>query len=863
MNGEGIIIEGKAYAWTDRIDATVLALTHVRRIIARMIDVGSLLLTLAILGLFFLHALEDGLEAWLAKDYWLDPSTQGFFASLFLVCACFVFFRFKSRTIDHVRMPKWNASEPPSITDVSKAKKINIATFFSKGATHAIEQAHGLASRYGHAHVDPLHLFLGAVSDAEVGVIFGRLNIQFAEVKDALTRKLQTREVGGHTEFSDAGERVLLIAFSSALLQRRPHVSAVEIFFAAYTADAFLKELFYDKQVKEDQVENVVAWVRITERLRERYDVYRHSASHKPTGAMNRAMTSVETKFLDSVSEDLTTAAVEGRLPMLIGREHELDAVFRAIEGGRQSVVLVGPDGVGKSAIIAGVAERMVEERVPDILKDKRLVAISIPFLTSGGNEAAVQERLLQALSEIVRAKNIVLVFSNIDQLTGGAADLLADFLGRGTTFAIATTSARAYAERLEQSGLGQAFEKINVSEPETREAIHVVESKVGEIEYEKKVIFSYDAVEKSVLLSDRYMHELFLPQKAVEVCEEAALAVAKARGEHTMVVGEDIAKIVADKTGVPLTSVSQSETDVLLHLEERMKGRLIGQEEAVSAVAAALRRGRAGLRSQNRPMANFLFLGPTGVGKTELAKTVASVFFGDEEAMLRFDMSEYQDKSSIHRLIGVPVSHEGGLMTEAVRKTPFAIILLDEIEKAHPDILNVFLQVFDDGRLTDAQGRTVDFTNAVIVATSNAGAQFIQDAVIQNRPLAEIKTRLLEQELRGIYRPELLNRFDAVIVFKPLTLEDVSKIAALMIQQTAKRLDAKGIHFRAEPEAVQELAQAGFDPKFGARPLRRVVQDRVDNAIATALLEGKVQRRDTILLKAGGAIEIEKAPAL
>ena len=230
---------------------------------------------------------------------------------------------------------------------------------------------------------------------------------------------------------------------------------------------------------------------------------------------------------------------------------------------------------------------------------------------------------------------------------------------------------------------------------------------------------------------------------------------------------------------------------------------------------------------------------------------------------MLRFDMSEYQDKSSIHRLIGVPGSHEGGLMTEAVRKTPFAIILLDEFEKAHPDILNVFLQVFDDGRLTDAQGRTVDFTNAVIVATSNAGAQFIQDAVIQNRPLAEIKTRLLEQELRGIYRPELLNRFDAVIVFKPLTLEDVSKIAALMIQQTAKRLDAKGIHFRAEPEAVQELAQAGFDPKFGARPLRRVVQDRVDNAIATALLEGKVQRRDTILLKAGGAIEIEKAPAL
>ena len=364
-------------------------------------------------------------------------------------------------------------------------------------------------------------------------------------------------------------------------------------------------------------------------------------------------------------------------------------------------------------------------------------------------------------------------------------------------------------------------------------------------------------------MLTDRYMHETYLPKKAIEIAREAALYVFKTKGKDALVTAEDVSTIVAGKTGIPTTSVASDETEKLLTLESRMHGRVIGQDEAVSAVSAALRRARTELRSQARPIATFLFLGPTGVGKTELAKTVAETYFGSEDMMIRLDMSEYQDSSSIHRMIGVPGSGQGGLLTEAVRKNPFSIVLLDELEKASPDILNIFLQVFDDGRLTDATGRTIDFTNSIIIATSNAGTQYIQDAFSQGEDSSTVKTHLLEEELRGIYRPEFLNRFDGVIVFKPLVEADVLSITELFMAQVAKRLEPKGIGFRAEPEAIALLAQKGFDPKFGARPLRRLVQEEVDNAIATALLEGKVKRRDTIVLEPGGGIRIEEAPTL
>jgi ATP-dependent Clp protease ATP-binding subunit ClpC len=446
--------------------------------------------------------------------------------------------------------------------------------------------------------------------------------------------------------------------------------------------------------------------------------------------------------------------------------------------------------------------------------------------------------------------------------MTDELSTVLVDFLSRGSTFAIAATTPQGYTAAIERSILGRVFEKVRVDEPGVDEAIHVLESKILGIEFEHPVSFTYMAIEAIVQLSDRFMHESYLPKKAIEVAKEVAVMVFKERGTDALITKEDVGRLISEKTGVPSSHVGEEEKDTLLHLEERMHGRVVGQEEAVTAVAAALRRARTQLRSENRPIAAFLFLGPTGVGKTELAKTVAESYFGSENSMIRLDMSEYQQPESLSRLIGRPGTSEGGLLSEAVRQQPFALVLLDEFEKANPGILNVFLQVFDDGRLTDSAGRTIDFTNTILIATSNAGTQYIQDAVKQNVPDDQIKTHVLEEELKGVYRPELLNRFDGIIVFKPLTQDELMEITKRMIARVVERLETKGIHFRASDDVIEDLAHKGYNPIFGARPLRRLVQEEVDNAIANALLKDDVKRRDTIVLELGG-IRIEKAVSL
>ncbi len=858
---------GKTYVWSAVLDEAIVMDRSAHEKAMQVLFILSVVKTCVFAAVAILLLLITDPTRVLTSAFWMKPSWTLVFVWGTGLALLFVWYHKRLVAHREVKMPV--GEEVGKVEEVDAVNEaINIETFFSPDAKKAVEAAFELANSYGHATVEPIHLFVGALDDVNVHVVFNRLGLTVDVLKDPLTRRLSTRPLSKPTQFSLDAERVLLEGFRGALREKQEHVTALAVFAASYQADPFLQELLLDNHVDENQFWNMVAWLGIHEKMRERYERFKKAALYKPTGAMNRSMTSVVTPMLDALSEDLTTAAVSGRLPMLIERESEIEELFRVIEGGRQSVILVGSEGVGKTSIVAGVAELMVEECVPTILQDKRLVRLSIPHLVSGASEAEAQERLLLVLSEVAKSRNIILAITDIDQLVSqnGANDLastLVDFLSRSGTFAIATTTPQAYSEVVERSVLGREFQKVDVLEPDHKAAIHILESKIGGMEYEHHVVFSYEAVEKAVTLTDRYMHETYLPKKAIEIARETALQVAKTRGKDALVTGEDVSLIVAGKTGIPTTSVQSDETEKLLALESRMHGRVIGQDEAVSAVSAALRRARTELRSQARPIATFLFLGPTGVGKTELAKTVAQTYFGSEDLMIRLDMSEYQDPSSIHRMIGVPGSGQGGLLTEAVRKNPFSIVLLDELEKANADILNLFLQVFDDGRLTDAAGRTVDFTNTIIIATSNAGTQYIQDAVGRGEDLASVKTQLLEEALRGIYRPEFLNRFDGVIVFKPLAREDVLSITELFMAQVAKRLEPKGIGFRAAPEAIAELAQKGFDPKFGARPLRRLVQEEVDNAIANALLEGKVKRRDTIVLEAGGGIRIEEAAAL
>jgi ATP-dependent Clp protease ATP-binding subunit ClpC len=871
---KGVVIGEKTYVWSEHIDSGAIALKAVRDGVAKAVNITAFGLAV---GCFLALAVSvfifQDITAVTTRAFWITPSFAGLWFSLWLLFSAFSFYRFSESVRKKAVIPvREHGAALPEIQDISEGSQKNIAKVFHVDAMKAVEEAYDLALRYKHQDVMPLHLFVGSLASQDAAVVFGRLGLTFDAIKEPLKRRLLAQPMGEPTALGSAAEEALLAAFVNAYAQGRETVSALEVFYEAYKHDAFLQELFYDQNVDEKKLANVVEWIRISGKMRERYEQFRKAAAFKPTGAMNRSMTSVVTPTLDAISEDLTSAAVSGHLPMLIGREQEMEEIMRVIEGGRQSVVLVGPEGVGKTSILGGIAQLMVEERVPKILQDKRLVSLNIPALVSGATPSQAQERLMRALVDVVKARNIVLAIPNIEQMTGLSAggeqtadlsSVLVDFLQRGSTFAIATTSPQSYTASVERSILGRVFQKVNVLEPDTTTAIHVLESRVGGMEYEQKVVFSYDAIEKAVELTDRYMHERYLPKKAIEVAREVALQVSKTKGENGLVTGDDVSAIVSSKTNIPVTEVGQDEKTKLLGLEEKMHGRVIGQDEAVKSVAAAIRRARAELRAEDRPIANFLFLGPTGVGKTELAKTVAETYFGSETAMLRFDMSEYQEKSSITRLIGEPGSNDGGLMSEAVRQNPFSIVLLDELEKAHPEILNVFLQVFDDGRLTDAAGRTIDFTNTIIIATSNAGSSYIQDAINQNTPLEQIKTHLMEEELRTQYRPEFLNRFDAVIVFKPLTQDEVSQIAYLMIAKVAKRLEPKGINFRATDEAVMELARKGYDPQFGARPLRRVVQEEVDNAIADALLEGKASRRDTIVLNPGGEITVEKAEAL
>lgn len=870
MSKLGVSLNDKTYVWSAVMDEASLLQRAADEKALHLLSITSVVKSIVLALLMILFLMVQGVDSIFTLSFWLEPSWAGVFTYGTFLTLLFVWYHRRVNVHRDVSMPVTDqVQEVQEVEEGEDGKRlVNVEMLLSPDATKAVGDAFALASTFGHAHVEPLHLFVACLEDKSVSIVFNRLGLTLEAVQDPISRRLATRPLGKPLQFSQNTERVILEGFRQALLERRECVNALELFAASYQAEPFLQELLLDNHVDENQFWNMIAWLRIHEKMQERYRRFKKAALYKPTGAMNRSMTSVITPMLDVISEDLTTAAVNGHLPLLIDRESEMEELFRVIEGGRQSVILVGSEGVGKTALLSGVAELMVEERVPKILQDKRLVRISIPHLVSGVGPSEAQERLLMVLSEVAKSRNIILAITDVDQLVsgGGGNDLAStfvDFLARSGTFAIATTTPQAYSAVVERSVLGREFEKVDVLEPNHTAAIHMLESKIGGIEYEHNVVFSYDAVEKAVMLTDRYMHEAYLPKKAIEVARETALHVFKIKGKDALVTADDVSTIVAGKTGIPTTSVQSDETEKLLTLERRMHGRVIGQDEAVSAVSSALRRARTELRSQARPIATFLFLGPTGVGKTELAKTVAQTYFGSEDMMIRLDMSEYQDASSIHRMIGVPGSGQGGLLTEAVRKNPFSIVLLDELEKASHDILNIFLQVFDDGRLTDAAGRTVDFTNTIIIATSNAGTQYIQDAVGRGDDLASVKTHLLEEELRGIYRPEFLNRFDGVIVFKPLTREDVLKVTELFMAEVAKRLEPKGIGFRATIESIAELAQKGFDPKFGARPLRRLVQEEVDNAIATALLEGRVKRRDTIVLESGGGIRIEEASAL
>lgn len=877
-------LAGKFLYWGKRIDPFELTLDRVRRVSRSLISIILIFIAAALLIYFFWQVLFlQSIEMLISFEFWQTPNLALLAFWLAILDIIYISSRMARglETVKSVQRRTYMSEgvlaplvplSPREIKRFSRKNRLDVSQAFQLEAQSVIARAYTLADSNQHISLTPVHLVSVLLSAKPIAILFGRLGIQIDRLREPLAHLLAKQSIRStpQTTLSEDFFETIFSAYYYAFEHRRPRVSLVSLFVAAVDHDAKILEIFFSLGINEEKLKNAVAWMRISDQLRDRYHKFQRAASIRPTGNMNRAMTSVATPELDRLAQDLTRVAQRGAVPPLIGREKELAEIFRIFEGGAKSVILVGKPGVGKDEIVEGIAERMVEEEVPAILSDKRLMTLSVSTLVSGCTPAQAQERLLRLLGEVARSGNIILVIPDIQGMVGVSvgegidlADTFAAEVAKGYFLCLATTTDADYSASIESRPIGRALERVRVDEIDENTAIQVLEAKSGSIEYAQHVYFSYDALEKAVKLSARYIHEKFLPEKAIEIAKEAATSVRAKRGEQQIITGDDVALIVSEKTQIPVTEVTAGEAEKLLKLEERLHERVIGQDEAVKAVASALRRARAELREAKRPIANFLFLGSTGVGKTELAKTVAEVYFGREDAMVRLDMSEYQDQASIYRLIGPPGETNGGILTEAVRKQPFTLLLLDELEKAHKDVLNIFLQVMDDGRLTDNGGRVIDLTNIILIATSNAGTPIIQEEVRKGTSTEAIKDMLMNEALRQYFRPEFLNRFDGIIVFKPLSADEILQITWLLIGKIQEQLKTKGITFEVQDVAAEELAQAGFDPVFGARPLRRVIQERVENALANFLLTQKIGRRDTVVLKAGGALEIRKAEAL
>jgi len=626
------------------------------------------------------------------------------------------------------------------------------------------------------------------------------------------------------------------------------------------------------------------------------------------SGAAREAASATPT--LDEFSRDLTQMAKEGKLDPVIGRAEEVETTIEVLSRRtKNNPVLIGDPGVGKTAIVEGIAQRIVNDEVPETLADRKVLALDLSGLVAGTQyRGQFEERLKKVIDEIREHSEDQIVF--VDELHtvvgAGAAEgsmdasnMLKPALARGELRCIGATTVDEYRKNIEKdAALERRFQPVLVSEPTVDDTIQILFGLRDRYEAHHRVKINDEAIIAAAELSDRYITDRFLPDKAIDLMDQAAARVrlrsktkpqdtkeledeirhlqrekdqavsvedferaqelksrmAELRGElrearegqrpAAEVTAEDIAEVVSRATGIPVSQLTQEERERLLRLEGQLHERVVGQEEAVEAVAEAVRWARAGLADPNRPIGSFLFLGPTGVGKTELARTLAEALFGEEAAMVRIDMSEFQERHTVSRLVGAPPGYvgyeEAGQLTESVRRKPYSVLLLDEIEKAHPDVFNILLQILDDGRLTDSQGRTVDFKNTVIIMTSNLGAERIQAHARRNESFEELKEDM-QQILRNTLRPEFVNRIDETIVFRALTREQIADIARLLLDQTERRLHAQDIEVEFTDEAVNLLAKEGFDPEFGARPLRRTIQRGVDNELSKMVLEGSL----------------------
>ncbi len=791
-------------------------------------------------------------------------------------------------------------------------------TGFTQKANTALNAAIEYAENLGHTYIGSEHLLLGLLS-SEGSVAYTALtarNITADNVETAVRNSvgIGTPTVLSPNDFTPRSKNIIETAVTIARSLGHGYVGTEHLLIAILRDSSCYAMDILDAM-------NVSA-ADIAEEITKSVNVSQNDASPK---SKEQSKGKTETPTLDQFGRDLTAIARQGKIDPVIGRQKEIERVIQILcRRTKNNPCLIGEPGVGKTAIAEGLALKIASGEVPEILKDKRIVALDLTGMVAGTKyRGDFEERIKSAIDEVSKAGNIILFIDEVHTLIGAgaaegavdAANILKPALARGEMQVIGATTIEEYRKNIEKdSALERRFQSVLVGEPSREEAVEILKGIRDKYEAHHKVKITDEAIEAAVKMSSRYIGDRFLPDKAIDLIDEAASKVrlraytppedireleekikrineekasavnsqnfeqaaalrdeekeVKAHLENAkegwkkqnsetngVVTPDEIAAIVSEWTHIPVVQLTEEESQRLLHMEEELHRRIVGQDQAVSAVAKAIRRGRVGLKDPNRPTGSFIFLGPTGVGKTELCKTLAATLFGDESAMIRLDMSEFMEKHTVSKLVGSPPGYvgydEGGQLTEKVRRKPYSVVLFDEIEKAHPDVFNMLLQILDDGVLTDSQGRKVDFKNCIIIMTSNVGAKLITNA--GNAALgfkgeegngtmsqSDIKDAVMG-ELKKCFRPEFLNRVDDIIVFEQLNKDDIKEIARRMLKTLKNRVHDMGIELSFDDSAIEKISDEGFDPVYGARPLRRAIQSQIEDKLSEEMLDGRI----------------------